>query len=160
MAEVKKNPFYTKLIISLILCVGGGWISGLVTEHGLQNWYPMLAKPSGLPPNIVFPIVWTILYIMMGFALALFWSTKAKKKGLGYLFFFVQLAANFVWSFLFFYLENPLLGLTDIILMIILVVLTIIEFSKVTKLGSYFLYPYLLWLVYATYLNLFIWIKN
>lgn len=147
-------------LLSLIICLGGGWLSGIVTENGLKNWYPSLIKAPGTPPSITFPIVWSILYIMMALSLTLFWnkSTSFKKKGI--LFFAIQLLLNFNWSWLFFYLQKPILGLIDIIFLWVFIFLTIREFSKKIPLSGYLLLPYLLWVSYAFYLNLFIFLYN
>lgn len=156
----KKETFYGKLVLSLILCLGGGWISGLVTRHGLEGWYQGLIKPEGTPPKIVFPVAWTILYILMAISFTFFWTSQTKKKGKATFYFFVQLALNFLWSYLFFYLENPFYGLIDIGLLIVFVILTINSFWRHSKWASVLLIPYLIWISYAFYLNLSIWISN
>jgi benzodiazapine receptor len=156
----KKEVFYGKLVISLMLCLGGGWLSGLVTKNGLEGWYQGLLKPEGTPPKIVFPIVWTALYILMAISLTYFWTSPTKNKSKGTFFFLTQLVLNFLWSYLFFYLKNPLLGLIDIGVLILFVILTINSFWKHSKWASVLLIPYLIWISYAFYLNLFIWISN
>jgi tryptophan-rich sensory protein len=149
-----------KLFACLLLCLGGGWFTGLLTQNGVKNWYPHLIKPQGTPPDIVFPIVWTVLYILMAISLTLLWTSRtAQKKGAFWL-FGIQLFLNFIWSWLFFYLQRPGFALIDIILLWIAILLTIICFWRHTRYGSYLLLPYLAWVTYAFYLNLFIWINN
>lgn len=160
MQEQKKSSFFDKLLFSLILCLGGGWLSGLVTRNGLEGWYQSLLKPEGTPPKIIFPIVWTILYILMAISLTEFWRSEIKNKAIPALYFFIQLFLNFLWSFLFFYLEKPLYGLIDISILIVFVILTINSFWKYSKWSSVLLIPYLIWIGYAFYLNFYIWLFN
>ncbi len=158
---INKNLFLKVLFPCLFLCLGGGWLTGLITQHGVKNWYPHLIKPYGTPPDITFPIVWTILYIFMGISLALLWASSSRTgKKKAFLFFGIQLFLNFNWSWLFFYLQNPGLALIDIVSLWLSIALTISYFWDRTKLGSFLLIPYLVWVTYAFYLNLFIWIYN
>jgi benzodiazapine receptor len=155
-----KWAFIGKLFFSLLLTLGGGMISGSVTRDAVLNWYPSIIKPEGTPPPIAFPIAWTVLYILMAISLTFFWDSKTKNKKLGALFFFIQLFFNFLWSTLFFYLQNPLMGVIDIFLIILFTILTINQFWRHSKWASVLLMPYLIWISYAFYLNLFIWIYN
>lgn len=149
-----------KLPLCLLLCLGGEWLAGLLNQNGIKEWYPHLTKPFGTPANIVFPIVWTVLYIFMAIALALLWESKTAQKGRAFLFFAIQLFLNFSWSVIFFYFQNPLLALVDLVLLWIFIFLTIRNFWRHTPLGASLLLPYLAWVTYAFYLNLFIWIYN
>ncbi len=160
MFSKKTRIFIEKFLLCLLLCLGGGWLTGWVTEQGIQEWYPSLLKPRGTPPNQVFPIVWTILYIFMAIALTLLWVSKTTKKHAAVLLFSIQLLLNFSWSWLFFYLEQVGLALVDILFLWICILLTIICFWRHTRYGSYLLLPYLVWVSYAFYLNLFIWMYN
>ncbi|MBA2368294.1 MAG: tryptophan-rich sensory protein [Candidatus Protochlamydia sp.] len=156
--HLKFGSFTSKLLLCIFFCLGGGWLTGLITQYGVKKWYPHLIKPYGTPPDITFPIVWTILYISMAISLALLWDSNrnAKSKGKAFLFFGVQLGLNFIWSWLFFYLQRPGLALLDIICLWTTLLLTIIYLWEQTRLGSLLLFPYLLWVTYAAYLNLFI----
>ena len=155
-----KSSVIKFFLLALLICLGGGWLSGLLTEQGLKDWYPHLIKPPGTPPDITFPIVWTILYTFMAISLTLLWVSHTKEKKRAFLFFAVQLFLNFIWSYLFFYLERPGLAFFDITLLWICLLLTVVFFWRHTRLGSYLLFPYLGWVTYASYLNLFIWIYN
>jgi translocator protein len=157
---MKISFFLKKLPLSLLLCLGGGWLTGLITQQGVQQWYPHLTKPFGTPANIVFPIVWTILYFLMSIALALIWNIDTKQKSRALLFFAIQLFFNFSWSFFFFYFHNIGLALVDISLLWIFIFLTMREFWNYTHLGTFLLLPYLVWVTYALYLNLFFLILN
>ncbi len=143
-----------------MVCLGGGWLIGLVTQRESKEWYIHLIKPYGTPADIVFPIVWSILYLSMAAALALLWISKTSGKKVAFLFFIVQLFLNFIWPWLFFYMQEPGLALVDILLLWFSILVTIRLFWDHTRYGSYLLLPYLIWVSYALYLNLFIWIGN
>lgn len=152
--------FYKKLIVSLFLCVGGGWLSGLVTRQGIQDWYHHLVLPIGNPPDIVFPIVWTVLYILMAISLTLVWSSDNPNKTTPFIFFFAQLILNFSWSWLFFGMRNPGVALIDAALLWLCILGTIISFRRHSRLAAYLLLFYLGWVSYALYLNLSILLLN
>lgn len=152
--------FFKRLILCLLLCVGGGWLSGLVTRAGINEWYNYLNQPVGTPPNFVFPVVWTILYTFMAIALALLWSSPSKDKTAAICFFFLQLVLNFSWSLIFFGLRNPGLALIDIGFLWVAILCTVFAFKKHTPIGSLLLLPYLGWVTYAMYLNFSIWAMN
>lgn len=152
--------FYKKLFLSFILCVGGGWLSGLVTRQGINDWYIHLIQPPGTPPNSVFPIVWTLLYSLMAISLALLWNSPAHNKKIPALFFAMQLFLNFSWSWFFFGLRSPGIALIDLILLWFCIAGTIISLKKISPAASYLLLPYLVWVTYAMYLNAYIWIHN
>ena len=158
---MEKDPRGLKLLLSIAACLVVGWIGGLFTQKGLLCWYPTLNKPSWTPPDEVFPWVWTALYLMMGFSLWLIWISRSKiSKKTAFTAFGFQLFFNFIWPFLFFYLENPLLGLIDIYLLELGIILTMITFWKFSQCAVYLLIPYLLWVTYALTLNYSIWINN
>lgn len=152
--------FIKKLPLCLLICLGGGWLMGWLTNSDVTNWYPQLIKAYGTPPSIVFPIVWTILYFFMAIALALLWSSKTKRKEKALIYFTAQLVFNFAWSWIFFHFHQIGLAVIDIILLWIFILLTIRAFWPHTRWGSYLLMPYLAWVTYALYLNLAIWILN
>lgn len=149
-----------KFLLCLLLCLGGGWLSGLATQTSLSQWYPHLIKSIATPPPIVFPIAWTILYTLMAVTLFLLWISPSKNKTSAYIAFSIQLVFNFLWSSLFFYLKNPALGFIDIVLLWIALVATIFLIRKHSKIGAYLQIPYLLWTSFALYLNLIIYIYN
>lgn len=157
----RQNSYFLKyLFLSLLLCVGGGWLTGLLTQHGVKEWYPHLIKSYGTPPDSVFPVVWTLLYTLMALALTLLITSHTTQKKTAYLCFGIQLFLNFVWSWIFFYLQCPGLALLDIVLLWLFICLTIRYFWRHTHSGSYLLLPYLAWVTYACYLNVVIWVYN
>ncbi|MGB3479386.1 MAG: TspO/MBR family protein [bacterium] len=155
-------PFLLKLFISVALCLGIGFIGSLFTSPNVPTWYASLTKPSFSPPNWIFGPVWTFLYILMGIAFAIIWRRYGVLRGAGFAMsiFLVQLVFNILWSAAFFALHSPLLGLIDIIILLVLIVVTIIFFARVSYIGAFLLAPYVLWVSFATLLNAAIYILN
>ena len=153
----------TRILILVATCLALGYFSGMVTQTSIKTWYPNLIKPSFNPPNWVFAPVWSMLFIMMGVAAGLVWSrieseNQAVRKAL--LFFAIQLALNMLWSFLFFGMKNPTLALIEIVVLLLLIYETYVQFVKIDKIAGYLLIPYLLWVSFATVLNASIWWLN
>lgn len=151
-----------KITILLIICLGIGYASSLVTQNGIETWYPTLEKPSFNPPNWLFGPVWTALYICIAIAGGIIWdkidTNPVAKKAM--LFFIIQLVLNILWSFLFFGLKNPLIALLEIILLLLMIYETYMLFGKINKTASYLFIPYLLWVSFALFLNASIWWLN
>jgi tryptophan-rich sensory protein len=144
-----------RLVISISLCVLIGSLGGYFTAGEIDTWYAGLNKPNLNPPNWIFAPVWTVLYVLMGIALYYFWTTHSEEsKKNGYMFFFGQLVLNFLWTFFFFSWHRPLFAFIDIILLIGALIVTIYYFSRVKSTAGLLLVPYLLWVLFATYLNL------
>lgn len=125
------------------------------------TWYQSLIQPPLAPPSWLFSPVWTCLYISILVSLILYIKKYSiNKKTWGYVLFFTQLLVNFAWTPAFFGVKNIELAFIIIVLLDILIILNIIEFSKVSKASGYILIPYLIWVLFATYLNLGIMILN
>jgi len=141
---------------SLLICLATGWAGSYFTRTGPGSWYAeVLIKPGLTPPGYLFGIVWTILYILMGICLYLL-LTKDRSLNevrVAIVLFFVQLALNFSWSYLFFGLENPMAGLLCIIALWIFILATIVASYKIDRTAAYLLVPYILWVSFATLLN-------
>lgn len=150
----------TKLILSVGICLGAGALGSLFTVSAIPAWYATLNKPVFSPPNWVFGPAWTILYILMGISLYLVWTSKGKLKQNALNLFFVQLGLNALWSIIFFGLKNPALAFVNIVALWVAIFLTIRSFNKVNKLAGNLLIPYLLWVTFASILNLSIIILN
>jgi len=116
-------------------------------------WYKNLAKPPLSPPDWIFTPVWIVLYILIFASLALYFVRKAENKKSGYIYYFAQLLLNFIWFPIFFWMQNIKLAFVDIILLVIFVILTIYKFYSVSKFSGLILVPYLLWIIFAAYLN-------
>lgn len=126
-----------------------------------KKWYNSLNRSQFSPPDWVFGIVWPILYTLMAISLYLVWTNKKCYPFCKPLyFFFIQLAFNLIWTTLFFVYKKPLLALLDIILILAFTIITYLQFQKINTKASYILIPYIAWLCFALYLNLFIVMKN
>lgn len=149
------------LLINISIPVLGGFIVGYL-NHNTMNTYDMLKKPFFTPPNIVFPIVWTILYILMGIAAyRIFMRNKqGSNDDGGYFFYLIQLMVNFLWSFIFFTFRLYGISFILLIVLLILILITFVKFIKIDKIAALLLIPYLIWVSYAGVLNLFIWMLN
>ena len=143
-----------KLFFSLIITLAVGGIAGFATATSIGTWYAQLNKPSFNPPNSLFAPVWTILYILMGIALYLIWKQPASaKRNAPMLLFFIQLFLNFLWSFIFFNMHQIGWALADIILLWIFILLTMRAFAPLSKAAGWLLFPYFLWVTFASVLN-------
>lgn len=151
-----------KLSGSIISCELVGIFGTPFTIKAIPTWYASLNKPFFSPPNWIFGPVWTILYLLMGISFYLIWKKGWGKKSVksAGMFFLAQLILNLLWSPIFFGLKSPLLGLIIIVAMWILIVMTIKKFYPLSKLASYLLIPYFLWVSFATVLNAAILILN
>ncbi len=139
-----------KLLISLVAPLLVGFTAGFFTQTG--QWYAELAKPALTPPNAVFGPVWTVLYLLMGVSLYLVWKRGFEENSLYY--FAGQLVLNGIWSFLFFGLQAPVIAFVEIVVLVTALGLTINSFRKIDRTAAYLLAPYLLWTLFAGYLNL------
>lgn len=144
-----------KLIISILIPLGLGFLTSLFIN---TNLYMNIAKPLLSPPKIVFPIVWTILYILLGVSNYLI--NKESKKEIPNLIYYIGLAINLIWPFIFFNLKEYLLALIWLIILIIFVILMLIEYYKINKKAFYLQIPYIIWLLFALYLNYEVFILN
>ena len=146
-----------KRIIYSLLPIVGGALVGLIIS-GYMNYGDMV-KPPLSPPSYIFPIVWTILYILMGISYFIATKDNGNDKELNQI-YILQLLVNFFWPIIFFVLRMYFTAFLWIILLIILVIVMIKELLKVNKVSGYIQIPYLIWLLFATYLNLGITLLN
>lgn len=152
---LKERRDWPKLIISILICQAAGGIGGLFTGTSLNSWYLQLDKPDLNPPGWVFGVVWPILYLMMGIALFLVWrkTPLGREEQTALLWFFVQLLLNIAWSWFFFGLRLPFFGLLEIAMLWVAIFITFIAFFRLSKTSALLLFPYLLWVSFAAYLN-------
>ena len=144
-----------KIALYILIPLGLGFITSLLIKTDLYN---EIIKPEFSPPKIVFPIVWTILYILLG--LSNYLINKDKKEEVKNLIYYIGLAINLIWPFIFFNAKEYLLALTWLVLLIFFVILMIIEYFKKNELAAYIQIPYILWLIFAFYLNYNVFILN
>lgn len=144
-----------KLIIALATPLLVGGIAGYLTSSEIKSWYLLLNKPSWNPPNNLFAPIWTTLYLLMGYAFYRIWVIKenSEMKYWGMGLFVVQLALNFLWSFIFFKQHNIGWAFVEIIVMWLAILCTIIAFSKIDKPAAWLLVPYISWVSFAAILN-------
>ena len=148
------------LLFFVLLCLAVGWVGGLTTEAAIATWYRALAKPSWTPPELAFPIAWTILYVLMGVAAGLVWRSRHRGRFAAIGLFLIQLAVNALWSPVFFGLHAPGGGLIVILLLLACVAATVVAFFPISRTAGWLLLPYLLWVGYATTLNIGIYLLN
>ena len=143
------------LILSIGLCLSVGILGSFFTVSSIPTWYATLIKPSFSPPNWIFGPVWTTLYILMGVSLFLVWEKRKVP-----VVFWIQLVLNSIWSIIFFGFKSPGLALVNILALWVAIILTMRAFYKVSPTATYILIPYILWVSFAVFLNLFIVILN
>jgi len=152
---------FKKLIASLLIPLAVGGISAFIVRNDM-NIYETIIRPPLSPPSWIFPVVWTILYLLMGVSLYLVWSSKAppEQKKTAFVFFALQLLLNFLWSPIFFGMQNFLLAFVVLVSMWLFTVGMIISFYKISKPAGILQLPYLIWLTFAGYLNFSIYVLN
>ena len=145
-----------------IVAVAAASIIGQLATYPNLGWYGALGKPSFNPPNWIFGPVWTALYLLMAFALwrILRLSEASATRRLALTLFFIQLALNAAWSWMFFGANNPLLGVINIIPQFLAVLATITVFSRLDPLSAWSLVPLAAWVAFASILNIAIWRLN
>ena len=144
--------------VVLALAVGGA--AGAAARAGMDA-YDLLTKPPATPPDWLFPVVWTLLYLLMGIAMGLVWrssSGRARKEDNAL--WSIQLAVNGLWPVLFFLLKAHGPAFFWLVGLIVLVLFMIADFSRRNATAAWLSAPYLLWLLFAGYLNLGIWLLN
>ncbi len=150
--------FVITLPVACTLIVGA--LAARLQSDSLRLWYPTLEKSPLTPPNAVFPIVWTSLYILTGLSMGLILLSDDRRKYKALLLFTFQLGLNFLWCYLFFICEKTGVAL----LCLIVLTGTAIHYTfgswRIRKTASILFIPYIAWLCFALYLNLYIWLYN
>ncbi|MBP3493876.1 MAG: tryptophan-rich sensory protein [Oscillospiraceae bacterium] len=156
---MKQNWKTYGLWILLAEAVGG--LSGFLTREGTKIYNATIEQPPLSPPAIVFPIVWGILFALMGVGAArVYLAPPSAIRTRGLRLFFVQLAFNFFWSILFFNLQNFGFALVWLLALWVLILWMILAFYRVDKWAALLQIPYLLWVSFAAYLNYGVWMLN
>jgi translocator protein len=151
-----------KFIISIVASFAAGGIGSISTFKAIPTWYAALKKPPKTPPDRAFGPVWTTLYVLMGVSVFLVW-----RNGLGsdvariaFALFWVQLALNALWSFVFFGMKSIGGGVITIVILWFLILATAVASFRVSTLAGSLLIPYLIWVTIASYLNIGVWRLN
>ena len=164
MDREKKHPLRTagEIAAAIILCQAAGMIGALFTIKAIPTWYAALEKPSFNPPNWIFGPVWLTLYTMMGVSLYLVWREREKPGGsrAALWIFGLQLFLNAIWTPVFFGARLLFPAFIVISLLWFFIILTILSFRKHNRIAAILLIPYLLWVSFASILNLSIWLLN
>ena len=158
----KIKPYILPYSIAIAIPMTVGIISAALTKDSMDV-YGELKSPPLSPPAIVFPIVWSVLFILMGVSSAMIYidrekNPKAAKTGLAW--YAVSLVLNFSWSIIFFNMQAAFFALIVIVALAYSIIRTIFEYRKVKTLAAYLQIPYALWVIFAAYLNGGIWLLN
>lgn len=144
-------------LIPVALCFAVGALGYYVQASALEEWYPTLVKSPLSPPAFVFPVVWSLLYLLMGISI----GTLIERDDMSVVrLWLMQLLVNFLWSVCFFGLRSPLMGLVVILILDVMVFTYIIYAAGRRAVAAWLFTPYMLWLLMATYLNGYIYVNN
>ncbi|MBP3408235.1 MAG: tryptophan-rich sensory protein [Bacteroidaceae bacterium] len=149
-------PILSFVVISFAV----GYLSSVIQGPSMQEWYPSLVKSSLNPPGIVFAIVWPVLYLLMGISAGIIWNMRSIYTWLTIFLFFVQLGLNLLWSVTFFGMQAPVVALVVLTLLFVAVLMYMAIAYMQRHLVAYLNIPYLLWLLFALYLNGFVVLYN
>lgn len=159
MIELNKSKI-KPYAVSILLTLAVGGLSGFLTSMGMDS-FDALTKPPLTPPSFLFPIVWTVLFILMGVGAArIFMTEPTAARNRALIVYVVQLAVNFLWSIIFFNLQAYAFAFFWLILLWVLILTMIYLFCKVDKPAALIQIPYAIWVTFAGYLNLMIWLLN
>lgn len=150
---------YKYIILNIAISLGIGGLSAFFTMNSMDI-YQNINRPKLAPPGYIFPIVWTILYVLMGISSYLIHRSNLKNKETALIIYYFQLLINFSWPIFFFNYQNFLLALAILFILNILVIILIKVTYSINHLASYLLIPYLIWILFALYLNFWIFIHN
>ena len=152
---------WKKLVVSLAIPLGVGALATLLSGNGMDA-YAQLNRPPLSPPGWVFGVVWTILYLLMGYACFLIWTAdiQQEEKARALKLYAAQLAVNYLWPLVFFGLQWRLAAFGILIVLWVLIYQTIRAFSEIDEKAANLLIPYILWVSFATYLNLGAYLLN
>lgn len=147
-------------IISLIISIGIGQISGFLTKDASKSFSKYFNQSALTPPDWVFPVVWVILFFLMGISATLVYESNCKYKRYALFLYGVQLIFNFLWSMFFFLGNEFVLSFGWLTILILMVIGMILIFYKCNRTAGYLQIPYLVWLCFALYLNYIVVILN
>ena len=145
----------------ILLTEGTGLLSGILSREGTARYALEITKPPLAPPGWLFPVVWTVLFALMGISAALIYrEEESKERNRGLNLFIAQLIVNFFWPLIFFNAQTYGFAFVWLLLLWVLVLLMILAFYKVNRTAAWLQVPYLIWLTFAAYLNLAIFVLN
>lgn len=149
------------LLTAVLIPVLTGTLAALISKNAMKN-FEKINQPPLSPPQWLFPVAWTILYILMGIASYLVFSSESTvlKKKDALLFYGVQLFFNFMWTIIFFNFGQYLFAFFWLCAMLVLIIITAVKFGKIDKRAVWLLIPYILWVTFAGYLNFGVYVLN
>ncbi len=150
---------YLPYILSIALALGIGGLSSFLTKDSMPI-YSAINHPKLSPPPELFPIVWTVLFVLMGIAAALIWCSSGRQLDFALLFYGAQLVFNFCWTLIFFNFRAYLAAFIWISILLVLIAITTVKFFRINKLSGLLMVPYFAWVSFAGYLNYMIWVLN
>ena len=153
-----KNKFLS-FIFFLIITFSASFIGAFITINYEEPWYSQIIKSNYNPPDWVFAPVWTSLYLMMTFAIWIFWHCKNKDTNTVYI-YFLHIIVNTTWSIVFFGLHQIFLAMIVLMILIFFIIVLILRFKRVNLVSYYLMIPYLLWCSYALFLNFNLFLLN
>ena len=148
-------------LILIAICMGVSVLGGWITQTSVNDWYQTLKKPLLTPPDWLFAPTWITLYVMMAVAAWRAWTrstSHARRKAM--LAFAIQLTLNLAWSFLFFGAKSPGTAALEIFALWIAIIASLIIFWRIDRIAGWLMCPYLLWVTFASYLNISIFVLN
>ena len=155
--KINFKSLFKNLAIPLLV----GLVSGFFTRGGVEEFSQTAVKPFFMPPGWLFPVVWTLLYILMGIAAYIIENESTDlSKSRATFFYYIQLFFNFCWSFIFFNMQAYLLAFVWIIILWLLIIATTLEFYKISKTAAYLMIPYIIWVTFAAVLNFSVYLLN
>lgn len=149
-------------VISILIALAVGGLSALLTKNSMAE-YKNINQPPLAPPMVLFPIVWSILFILMGISSAIIYinrDTNPREAVSGLIIYALQLIVNFFWSIIFFNMSAYLFSFIWLLLLLALIIMMIIQFRKISPAAAYLQIPYMLWVIFAGYLNFMIYLLN
>jgi len=153
-----KNKFLS-FVLFFFITFSASFVGRLVTISSKEPWYSQLTKSNYNAPDWIFAPIWLTLYSMMTIAIWLFWHSKKRDMNTIYI-YFIHIVFNTTWSIVFFGLHQIFLALVALIVLIFLIIILIQRFKRVNLLSYYLMIPYLLWTVYALFLNFNLMVLN
>ena len=157
ITDMNKNN-RSALVISILIPLAIGSLSTVISKN--RSMYFSINKPALSPPAFIFPVVWTILYVFMGISSYIIYESKSPDKSNALRTYSVQLFFNFFWSIIFFGLSQYLFAFLWLLALIILIGVMIYQFYQISPAAAYLQIPYIVWCIFAAYLNFMIYIMN
>lgn len=151
-----------RLIVSIVVCECAGIIGSVFSTPAIPTWYAALEKPAFTPPNWLFAPAWGTLFFLMGVAAFLVWRKGSGKPQVrtALILFLAQLVLNIGWSVAFFGYECPLCGMVVILVLWVAILVTMLKFFRISVAAGALMVPYILWVSFATALNVAVYVLN